>query len=187
MKNLDFSLEAADTLVNVNSGTGFLARVKRWAVGEYSHVFKYMGKWDGTPMLFESNGRGVVLQSLSNRYGQEVVVMRLKPEHREKIPAILNEAKRLASDPQAYYDYTAIILHIIPRILFEKLRLPIPLKYQRDEKMICSEAEAETYWRSGLEAVSQKEEPLPGDFTESPLLEKAWQGTLSEACLPEGS
>jgi len=170
-------LEPADVLVNINSGTDLWARLRRWAVGKYSHCFLYMGKWGKTPMLFESNGRGVVLQSLSNRYGQEVVVMRLKRVFDNK--SVIDEAKKLASDPQAYYDYSCLIWHIVPRVIFEKLGLNPPLKYQRNFAMVCSECIAEVFWRSGIEILPKNVVPFPGDFVSSPLLDKVWEGSLS--------
>ena len=187
----EFKLQPADILVNVNSEKDLLSRLKRWAIGPYSHVFLYMGKvslltdWGleriiKVPMLFESIGRGVCLRSLSERYGEQVVVMRLKLyENRRQIPAVITQAIKLASDLQAYYDYSVIAWHIIPRIFFEKLHLSIPLKYQRDEKQICSEAVAEVFWRTEMNILPQDIAPLPGDFVESSLLEQVWYGKLS--------
>ncbi|GAJ16420.1 unnamed protein product, partial [marine sediment metagenome] len=40
----------------------------------------------------------------------------------------LEEAIKLASDPQSYYDYLCIVKFAIPRLIFEKLGLPMPLK-----------------------------------------------------------
>ncbi|GAI27271.1 unnamed protein product, partial [marine sediment metagenome] len=113
----NFKLEPVDILVNVDRDKDPYSIAKRWLMGPYDHVFMYMGRlgllregyssevWN-VPMLFESSGRGVVLQSLSNRYGQEVVVMRLKSEQdKERIPYVSEEAIKLASDPQSYYDY----------------------------------------------------------------------------------
>ena len=132
-------------------------------------------------MLFESNGRGVVLQALSNRYGQEVVVMRLKSEHdRRRIPFILEEAIKLASDERSYYDYMCVPLNIFPRILHDKLGMPIPVKYHRNEWEVCSEACAEIYWRAKVPVLPKDIVPLPGDFvTSSPLLEEVNRGILS--------
>ena len=131
-------------------------------------------------MLFESSGRGAVMQALSNRYGQEVVVLRLRPEYQGKTPRILTEAVKLASDPKAYYDYSIIALHIIPKVMLEKLHLPIPLKYQRDQKMICSEAVLEVFLRARVPVLPENVVPLPGDFlTDSRLLEEVWRGNLS--------
>lgn len=150
-----FKLEPGDILVNVNHRHGPFSIIKRWAVGPYEHIFMYMGRLtplrEGlgvpyladmpvVPMLFESNGRGVVLQSLSNRYGQEAVILRLKSEFdRKRIRHVLDEAIKLASYPQSYYDYLCIIRFVLPRIIFEKLRLPMPLSWHRDERQICSE------------------------------------------------
>ena len=131
-------------------------------------------------MLFESSGRGVALQSLSNRYGQQVVVLRLISEH-GKIPRVLEEAIKLASDSQSYYDYLCIVRFVLPRLIFEKLGLPMPLKYHRDPWHICSEAVSEVFIRGGLDLLYLEDVPLPGDFvTESLLLKEAWRGQLSE-------
>lgn len=191
-----FKLESGDILVNVDRGSNPISVIKRWCLGNpYSHVFMYMGnlgiilfKWQQRilmfPMFFESNGRGVVIQSLSNRYGQEVVVMRLKSENdRQRIHQVLTEAIKLASDNQSYYDYLCIIRFVIPRLICEKLRIPMPLKYHRDPWHICSEAVFEVFYRAKLVNILSPYclPPLPGDFvTDSVILKKAWSGILSE-------
>ena len=135
-------------------------------------------------MLFESIGRGVVLRSLSERYSEKVVVMRLKSEHdRRRIPQVLVGAIELASAPESYYDYLCIVRFALPRLICEKLRLPMPLKYARNPAMICSEACAEVFDRAKLPDILRfrTRVPLPGDFvTDSPLLGEVWRGTLSE-------
>ena len=191
-----FKLEPGDILVNINDHNDPFSKVKRWLAGPYSHVFMYMGKLGlivnrrqprilRFPMLFESSGRGVVIQSLSNRYGQEVVVLRLRSEHdKKRIPYVLEEAIKLASNPQSYYDYLCIVRFVIPRLICQKLSLPMPLKYHRDPWHICSEAVDEVFVRGGLELLYLEDVPLPGDFaTESLLLEKVWGGQLSEDLL----
>lgn len=192
----NFKLEWGDILVNVNRRRDPYSSLKRWVLSSpYEHVFMYMGSlglqrsgyvssysWS-VPMLFESAGRGVVLQSLSNRYGEQVVVMRLKSEHdRKRIPYVLDEAIKLASDRQAYYDYLCIVKYILPRLICEKLGLPMPLKYHRDPWHVCSEASFEVFFRAKLVDILLPYcvPPLPGDFvTDSPLLEPVWKGTLS--------
>ncbi|MBA7645260.1 hypothetical protein ES703_53015 [subsurface metagenome] len=190
----NFKLNSGDILVNVNDRNAPFSRVKRWLAGPHEHVFMYMGKlgllvnWRQRrilrfPMLFESYGRGVCLRSLSERYGQQVVVMRLKAEaDRKRIPRVLEEAIKLASDERSYYDYFAILKFALPRLICEKLRLPMPLKYQRNPAMICSEAVNEVFIRGGLPALLYLQDvPLPGDFvTESIIVEKVWAGSLSE-------
>jgi len=186
----NFKLEPADILVNVNWGKDPISVIKRWGVGPYSHVFLYMGEMtilvDSVvlrhPFLFESSGRGVAIQSLSNRYGQEVVILRLRSEDdKRRIPRVLEEAIKLASDPQSYYDYLCIVQFVIPRLICQKLGLPMPLKYHRDPWHICSEAVDEVFIRGGLELLYLEDVSLPGDFvTDSPLLWTAWRGKLSE-------
>lgn len=192
----NFKLEPGDILVNVNDRDDPLSLIKRWVAGPYEHVFMYTGRLGiersgyissygiSVPMLFESAGRGVVLQSLSNRYGQQVVVMRLKSEHhRERIPYVLDEAIKLASEPQAYYDYLCIVKYILPRLICEKLGLPMPLKYHRDSWHVCSEAQFEVFYRAKLVDILPPYcvPPLPADFvTDSLLLEEVWAGSLSE-------
>ena len=189
----NFKLQPADILVNVNRRRDPISTVKRWAAGPYEHVFMYTGKVgllldQGAhevlrfPMLYESNGRGVVIQNLSNRYGQEVVVLRLKSEYdKRRIPRVLEEAIKLASDPRSHYDYLCIVKYILPRLICEKLGLPMPLKYQKDPWHICTEAVNEVFIQGGLHLLYLDEVPLPGDFVEESLsLEQVWGGTLSE-------
>ncbi|MBA7511367.1 hypothetical protein ES705_03360 [subsurface metagenome] len=188
----NFKLEPADILVNVNDRNDPSSVIKRWVVGPYEHVFMYMGQVGilvsrrqprilRFPMLFESNGRGVVIQAVSNRYGQKVVVMRLISERdKKKIPRVLDEAIKLASDAQSYYDYLCIIRFVLPRLICEKLGLPIPLKWHRDPWHVCSEAVFEVFYRAGLEILRRDVVPLPGDFVTDSLLLEVWRGTLSE-------
>ena len=187
----DFKLQPADILVTVNRKKDLWSRIRRWAVGPYSHVYLFLGKvalltdWRQgrlirAPLIFESNGRGCCLRLLSERYGETVVVMRLKSyEDRKRIPAILTEAIKLASDESARYDYWCITRFIIPRIICEKLRLPLPLSWHRNPKQVCSEAVFEVFYRGGLEGILPTGVvPLPWDFVDSPLLGEVWQGQL---------
>ena len=188
----NFKLNPGDILVQVNKRNDPFSKVKRWLAGPYEHVFVYLGAIDFAPLdkpplrvpiLFESYGRGVCLRSLSERYGQEAVVMRLKAEaDKKRIPRVLEEAIKLASDEKSYYDYYAILRFAIPRLICEKLGLPLPLRYHRDPWQICSEAVNEVFIRGGLpELLYLADVPLPGDFvTESLLLEEVWTGILSE-------
>ena len=186
----NFKLCAGDILVNFSTAGDPWPVIRRWAIGPYFHCFMYMGvlRFGATryracagrvPMLFESNGRGVCLRMLSERYGEEVVVMRLN-KYRRRIPRVLREAIKLASDPQSYYDYYVIFWHLIPRIIYSKLGLNPPLKYQRDERQICSEALLEICLRAGVPVLPDDIVPLPGDFaTDSCLLYPAWSGILT--------
>lgn len=195
----NFKLEPGDILVNVNDRNDPFSRIKRWASGPFEHVFMYLGKVGilvsrrqprilRFPFLFESNGRGVVIQSLSNRYGQKVAVMRLIAEHdRRRIPRVLEEAVKLASDSRSIYDYFGIVKFVLPRLIFGKLGLPMPLSWHRDERQICSEACWEVFYRAKLVDILLPfcTPPLPGDFvTDSLLLEEVWKGTLSEDLIP---
>ena len=194
-RNRLFKLEPGDILVNVNDRHDPLSMVKRWAVGPYEHVFLYLGELGllraqrriiRVPMIFESNGRGVTLRSLASRYGEKVAVMRLKAEHyRRRIPRVLIEAIELASSFQSYYDYLGIVRWVLPRIICEKLGLPMPLSWHRDERQICSEAVFEVFYRARLvDILPSWRVPLPGDFvTDSPLLQELWVGELSESAL----
>ncbi len=184
-----FKLEPADILVTVNDRQDPFSIASRWCVGPYDHVFAYLGNLcvdiQGVllrhPFLFESSGRGVAIESLSNRYGQEVVVLRLNLQFWDRIPLIVEEAIRLASDPQSYYDYMCIPLNIIPRILHDKFGMPLPAKYDRNEQMVCSEACAEICWRAEVPVLPQNAVPLPGDFVElSGILNEVNRGILSE-------
>ena len=126
------------------------------------------------------------MRSLASRYGEKVAVMRLKAEHyRRRIPRVLIEAIELASSFQSYYDYLGIVRWVLPRIICEKLGLPMPLSWHRDERQICSEAVFEVFYRARLvDILPSWRVPLPGDFvTDSPLLQELWVGELSESAL----
>jgi len=191
---MNFKLESGDILVNINDRNDPFSILKRFAVGPYEHVFLYMGELGlfstraqrriiRVPMIFESNGRGVTLRSLSSRYGEKVVVMRLKALHdRHRMPQVLIKAIEMASSFHSYYDYFGIVRWVLPRIIREKLHLPIPLSWQRDAWQICSEAVFEVFYRARLvDILPVNVIPLPGDFvTDSLLLEEVWSGCLSE-------
>ena len=187
-----FKLQPADILVNINDRNDCFSRIKRWGIGPYSHVFLYLGQVGlyayhrqprllRVPMIFESNGRGVCLRQLSERYGEKVVVMRLISEHdRRRIPYVLRAAVELASDPQAKYDYMCVPLNIVPRVFHDKFGMPLAVKYDRNEQMVCSEACAEPCWRAKVPVLPKDIVPLPGDFVElSGILEEVQRGVLS--------
>ena len=175
-----FKLEICDVLLHVNEGTDWTSAISRWGAGRFGHVSMYIGKAWGVPFIFESDGRGVVLQSLQHKTGELVKVMRHtvfpSPEHE-----LVTEAISLASSDRAYYDYFTIVRSCIPRALKMKFPwLPIPVKYHRDPMMICSEAVAEVFWRAGIEVLSKDIVPLPIDFETSPILEPVYEGRLLE-------
>ncbi len=189
----NFRLSPCDVLVNINDRGDPISSFKRWAMeSPYEHIFVNLGPMAllvGTstysvPMLFESDGNGVIIEPLARRYGQLAVVLRLKSESdRRRIPYVIEEAVKLAQDPQAQYDYRCIVEYVLPRLLCQRLGLPIPLKYHRNSMMICSEAAFEIFYRAGLVDILRANcvPPMPGDFvTDSPLLEKVWAGRLSE-------
>ena len=190
----NFKLCAGDILVNFSTAGDPWPVIRRWAIGPYFHCFMYMGvlRFGATryracagrvPMLFESNGRGVCLRMLSERYGEEVVVMRLRTYVR-RIPRVLREAIKLASDEKSYYDYLCAVKYIIPRIIWEKLHLPLdrmPLAWHRDPKQMCPEALLEICLRAGVPVLPNDVVPLPGDFvTDSDLLEEVGRGKVLE-------
>jgi hypothetical protein len=79
---------------------------------------------------------------------------------------VVTNALDIVTDIKSFYDYYAIGgLTLI--LLAKKLHLPLPIKYHRDELMICSEAVAEAFWRSGIEIVPPDNMPLPVDFLKS--------------------
>lgn len=189
---MDFKLQNCDVLVNINDRRDPFSSFKRWAMGNpYEHVFIYLGRmkldlgqvaWR-IPMLFESDGDGAVIESLVTRYGQKVVVMRLKSEFDAKrIDEVVEQAVKLAYDTKADYDYRCITRFVLPRLICQKLGLPVPLKYHRDRMMICSEAVFEIFYRAKLVDILRAYcvPPMPGDFvTDSLLLEEVHRGILA--------
>ncbi len=197
----DIVLQPMDILVSVTDEGKWWTGIKKFFVGEHDHVFVYIGKWDKTHMLFESNGRGVVLQSLCTRNGELVDVMRLKEEYAVYKSGIFLEAIKLASLSQAYYDYMAIVKYILPQAILRKLHLTslVPYSWQRDKRYICSEAVLEVFMKGGVagllpasknmlkifatgmamvwrqirhyKAIAPLKCPLPEDFMTSPCLD----------------
>ncbi len=196
MKKRTFKIKPGDVLVSINDRHDPVSSIERWIIGNpYEHVFVYLGRISLTagqvkvenPMLFESAGRGVVIQTLSNRYGQKVAVMRLKSRRKRcLIPNVIEAAIKLASEPQAYYDYMCIVRYVLPKLICEKLHLPIPLAWHRDKRQICSEAVFEIFYRAGIVNILEPDcqPPMPGDFVlDTPILEKMDEVILSEECV----
>jgi len=177
-----FTLEFGDILVYVDEGTGFTSSISRWAIGRYNHVSMYIGEAFGDiPFIYESNGRGASIVSLQHQTGRLVTVMR--PQM--LMENVVNKAITIASDPQSYYDYLSYVTNCLPRVLMEKLPwLPLPLKYQRDIFLICSEAVAEAFWRVGIDILPKDIIPLPGDFVKALMLDPVYEGRLLEDILP---
>lgn len=177
---MNFKLEPADIILCVNDRSDWFSTFKRWGSGRYEHSAMYIGKFHDIPMLYESDGRGVVIQNVAHQTGRPVVIMRpeITQMQRDKI---IKTAFDIASSDKSYYDYFAIVKSAIPRILKEKFSfLPIPSQYVRDAMMICSEATAEPFWRNGIEILPQNIVPLPTDYYTSPILKYAYEGELLE-------
>ena len=93
----------------------------------------------------------------------------------------------LVRNPQSYYDYLCIIRFVLPGIIFEKLRLPMPLSWHRDVRQICSAAVYGIFHSAKLVDILLPycTPLLPEDFvTDSGLLEESWWSALSEELIP---
>lgn len=173
-----FKLEEADLLLCVNDRTDLFSRIKRKAIGRYEHISMYVGNFHDIPMLYESDGRGVVIQNIAHQTGRRVVVMRPQIKWRDK-HSVVATAIYIASQDKSYYDYLAIVHTALPRIIKEKFPfIPIPSHYCRDDTMICSEACAEPFWRQNILILPETIIPLPSDFFVSPVLKYAYEGKL---------
>lgn len=201
-----FQLLPMDLLLKDNSPcSGPYYALKRWALGSpYDHIYAYLGKMllpplsIETPMLFESNGNGVVIQELSSRYGETAMVLRLDDDILiNHLMPLLRTAVEMANDPQAKYDYMCICKYVLPRLLIEKtvpvwwiktFGPPMPLSWHRDKLQICSEAILELFIRNSIPVLPYYDRgypqypPLPADFfTDSPILRVVAHGVLGEA------
>ena len=190
-------LQTLDVLVNINPGKSAWDKVSRWAVGPYNHVSLYLGLWlkadletytqapfedipEGKdimePMITESIGRGRLLRSLEERYGEKVKVMRFKPGYLvpSHILFIMGKAIRLSGKYDGWYGYDDIVRDIPARILSEKLGWRFPCRWVPDTRPICSEHVAEiltTPWMKILAKLPTGWIPVPGDFVHySPYL-----------------
>ncbi len=170
-------LKPMDILVNVNHRKDIFSRIKRWASGPYEHVFIFLGMVGMSkagiehPMIAGSIGRGFCLRSLSVRYGEEVQIMRIRPEvyDSDLVRSLFRASLELASNPRAYYDYAAILRFVLPRLVLQRLGIKLPGKWARDGRHICSESIQYLFERSGLSVVELLPGviPLPEDFVNS--------------------
>lgn len=176
-------LQPADIVVDINISMDPSSIIRRWALGNpYTHVRMFIGSEHGSPFFYESVGRGVIMTNAHKALGKRVVVMRLEPRWFRLIDKVVREAWEISLDPQAVYDYQCIMRFIIPRLIFEKLGLPLPLKYHRDPFMVCSEAVAEPFWRTGIPVLKKEHVPLPGDFVLfSTILNEVIEGPIEES------
>lgn len=180
---LDF--DSLDILITVNTKQDLFSKFKRWLMGPYDHVGVYLGPMGISevpelfPAVFESVGRGILIRDMRSWRGTTVVQMQLSAsdlaEHERDI---LIGAIAMASEYGAYYDYPAIIKWAIPRIIMQKLKIPIPQTWKRDERHICSEAVYTLYDAAGVSFFPDTQIPLPEDFVKSPELFEADRGIL---------
>lgn len=207
-------LQTCDIILWINDKNDPINRLSRWAIGQYSHVAMYLGKYtfvtgDKTfdiPIVYESRGRGIYIASLLPQTGMVAAVMRPKALDPElfnlqsvtdwTIKELLTTAFEMAADEAHFYDYVSIVHSVLPRLIAEKLPwLPLPVKYHRDIWFICSEAVAELWWRNDtlvlpddkrLEdgTIMARSIPLPGDFAKSPILTYMGKGKLMENIEP---
>lgn len=174
---------------------GILRPLVRWLLGSpYYHVglfFAYTKR--GLPLTIESVGRGVMIRSLLSHQGRDVKVMRWDTfylssggyDFEEVGLKVAKAAERIADSSQSFYDYLCITQFVLPRLILEKLHLPMPLKWHRNPFYICSELTYQAYENAGyrLDYPPLGVVPLPGDFTQCRLLEKVWEGALGGTLL----
>ncbi len=173
-------MNPCDILVCINDRKDLFSRIKRWVMGRYEHVEMYLGdKFYDIPLLYESDNRGVVIQNVAHQRGRKVRVMRLELTVRKRA-RLVRTAVRIASDSRSYYDWIGLIRFAALRVLREKIHKNWSLKlYQRDPKMICSEAVAEIFWRNKIDILPKDIVPVPADFAkDSQTLEFVAEGNL---------
>ena len=174
-----FKLQPLDILVFEIVTNSLWDRIERWGLGNpYGHVGMYLG--GPFQDFYESAARGVLITNIQWQFGKTCMVMRPKPEVIDDSgPTLINIAHEIEGTYDAYYGYEDILWFVIPRLILGKLGLPIPLKYHREVHMICSEAVAEVFWRVNMKVLPMDIVPLPGDFINSPILDRVWEGPLS--------
>ncbi len=184
------NMVALDVCCSVQAGSNPFIAIKKWLIGEHSHVFIYLGVLDLCGMyvdwLAESNGRGVMMQPVSARNDEMVDVYRFKVPEGESIHdyyhKIIEVLAKLLSNQNSYYDYLSIVRFVVPQAILRKLHLEkfIPLAWQRDSFQICSEFVYELFYQAGLGNILPNSNPdtnaipqipLPSDFANSPMLE----------------
>lgn len=182
-------LQPCDLLLYVTEGANWTSVLSRWLIGRYGHVSTYIGQaFENMPFIYQSEGRGALIDSLQEHTNRLVLVMRPDPAEvtQEQKDTVIAKAIEIVSDPQSYYDYVAIIKFCVPYILKKKFPwLPInPPEYKRDKYMICSEAAAEPWWRAGIAILPTTVPPLPTDFVKSPVLQIMGEGRIFQDVVP---
>mgnify|MGYP001606919027 CR=1 FL=1 len=164
-------MKPLDILVCINDRKDLFSKVKRWAMGRYEHVEMYLGVLDvpGTekdiPMLYETDNRGVVIQTVKHKQRRHVRVMRFTVRSKQRTEELIQTAVDIASESSSYYDWKGLVKFAALRVLREKFGVYRPLlKYKRDRRMICSEAVAEVFWRNGMLILPKNIIPVPADF-----------------------
>jgi len=174
-------VKSGDVLVCVNNRNDLFSKIKRWAMGPYEHVESYIGNGlYGIPLLVESDNRGVVLQNIAHQDGRRVMVMR--PIRNVRRKDLVSQAVIIASDSKSDYDWTGGLKLAAFRVLREKFGIKRPLLrvYERDKKMICSEAIAELFWRSDIPVLPDNVVPIPADFAvDSDWLNYVGEGNMT--------
>lgn len=178
-------LEPCDVLLYIDEATGICSLISKWGAGRFSHASLYIGEaFFDIPFLVESSGRGAVIASLQSHTSRLVQVMRPVIASGAR-KSVIQEAIKIASSSNAYYDYFTIARNCIPRILWEKFPfLPIPPYYVRDSMFICSELVAEAFWKAGIDVLPEDTVPLPIDFETSTVLSPMYQGRVLVDLLP---
>lgn len=155
---------------------GLEQRAEVWALGNPStHVFMYLGRESldlgftvvpAGPVIYESDGRGVLIRPIVHYVGTSVKVVRPQiPDDIRK--AVIIKARDIAYDTASFYDYTEIV-DIAWHLLERKLHRYYILKQHLSKWMICSEAVARPFWDAGFTPVMPGREPLPNDFLTQP-------------------
>lgn len=155
----------------LHGGDSPFDRLEKWALSSpFVHCMIYwMETKRGLSLIIESVGKGVVIRPLLHYEGRKLRWLR----HRDSDagPRAAKAAERIADRADSFYDYRAITRWVLPRLICQKLGLPMPLSWHRNRYFLCSELVAEAYLEAGYPLVPDDTVPLPGDFAESPKLE----------------
>lgn len=165
-----------DLILKRTEAKGWYRRLKVWLVGEYDHILIF-NDWTkrGTPLQVESINRGVLMRSLADYYGKEVLVLRHE-NYREAIAAAIR-AEDISNDPNAKYDYKGVVRFMLPRLIWFKLTGKLRgFGYRPNKTFICSELADAAYDCAVSKSLGA--EPLPGDFLRLPCFTWYKKGVL---------
>jgi hypothetical protein len=165
-------------LIDIN--WGWLDPLVKWLVGEWDHCcLIYQAR--KVPLIIEATPRqGIEITPLWVHSGREGVLLRATADNWQEIGCKASLcAEEWATDPDAHWDFAAVVRWVIPRLILAKLGIAYK-HWRRDRWHLCSELVEICYFEAGYPLFENAFIPLPSDFLQTPKLRVVWRGKVDE-------